>query len=136
MTRYYILLILFPILLSCNNERSTKSLIVGDKGFNYWLDTSSDSVFYFDYLDKNGKWLVFVRENGIFEKHETPYDVIRTEKWNLQDDSTIIIGESSIRRLLKLTKDSMIFTGNLREEKAIFIIAPDSLIPKEYRKMQ
>jgi len=133
MKKLCVLSILCIIILACNKKKSVEDLIVGDNGFKFWLNTASmnDSILYFDYFDKNGKWLVFVSENGVFEKHETPDDVVRTEKWYLKNDSTIVIGESSNFNLLRLNKDTMIFNSGI-----IMITPSKELVPKEYQKLQ
>lgn len=138
MKQFCLLFIVIAIFFSCDKKKlTTEELVVSSKGFNYWLDVNNeDSTLYFDYLDKNGKWLVFLYKNGIFEKHETPNDVVRTEEWHLQNDSTIVKGESSINNILKLTADTMILYNNLLNKTFEFIVAPDSLIPKEYKKIQ
>ncbi|MDH6309664.1 hypothetical protein M2451_002152 [Dysgonomonas sp. PFB1-18] len=136
MSKFCLFFIFIVVLSACTGKKSTEELIVGDKGFNYWMMIDDDSIQGFDYLDKNGKWLVFVIEDGAFEKHGLPHDVVRIEEWYMKNDSVIVIGESSVNEILKLTKDTMITYSHLWDRESVYIVAPDSLIPEEYRKFQ
>jgi len=135
----YLLLIVMITFFSCDKPKSIKELIVGDKGFKFWQmvnNESEDSVFYFDYFDKSGKWLPFVSENGKFDKHSTPSDVVRIDEWDLKDDSILVVGGTSISYILKITQDSLIEYNISNKEIQRYITAPDNLLPSKYNIFQ
>jgi len=138
MNKYY-LIVLLVIFSACNRQKTVEELIVGEKGYKYWVrvnDNQADSIFYVDYFDRNEKWTVFLIEAGELIKHELPDDVIRTERWRMKSDSTLLVGESSIINILRITKDSLIRYNHSRDKIYIFTTLPDSLIPENYRKFQ
>lgn len=126
---------------SCIKKTNKESLIYdGDKGFKYWLidnDRTSDSgSHFFTYFDKNGKWLGFyINAKGEFVENKSPEDVISVNTWSLSNDSTIILGWYP-NIIVKISKDTMITYNDRLKETTVYITSPDSLIPKEYQRIQ
>ncbi len=144
----FLLSLLLLIFFSCKKEITTESLIYGgDDGYKYWL-IEHDSLFdiessfydedprFFLYFDKYGKCLYFyINPIGEFVYNEPPPDVVIDKTWSLPNDSTITTGYYS-QRLVKITKDTMVLFNDYSKKDELYITAPDSLIPKEYKRFQ
>lgn len=121
--------------LSCQEKKDVKTLISGERGFKYWKFIESDPIepiSIFVYFDKNGKRYAFVKDDELFYKIDTPYDVIPSNTWNLKNDSILSYGPYDDLKI-SVTKDSLFV--DTKTNKILYIAAPDSLIPKEFLRI-
>ena len=131
-------LVLF-FLNSCK-ERSDPIGILTNRGYKYWLVAENryegGKTKYFYYFDMNKKYLVFFKSyrTGNFDKYDSG-DVVYPDEWELIND-TIIRLDMNLYFINSINKNEIILTGPCDGSLTRLISAPDSLIPKEYQKMQ
>ena len=135
--KWYILLVaIIFFIVSCKKESSIEELIAGEK-YKYWLvkDDYNNRAKLILYFDRKGKCISYIIDpKGIFKKEEAG-DIVYLETWELQAKDTIIIGGLE-RNIIKLNKDTL-FCYNKHFNFELFLLAaPDSIIPKEYRRLQ
>jgi len=137
--RIALLVLLIVALNSCNQKKTTESLITNGY-YKYWLvvrDTSEKSKAQnFYYFDKNGKWLVFQRgfSKKTFNKLDRG-DVYFIETWKLINDSSVDIGTRSYH-IGNITEDEFVFLFKEDGYNRKLVTAPDSMIPLHYQKIQ
>lgn len=138
--KYYFILFCFFFFFSCDKEHLVDEFIRG-KEYKYWinLDSLGTETRFYNYYDKNGKWLMFyINDYGEFIKNESKNsDIVYIEKWFLLNDSTIAYGtESNTYDIVKISKDTMINYNKYSNKYTVSVVAPTNKIPIEYRKLQ
>jgi len=125
---YFLFLIIPALIFSCQS-RSNQDILTGGN-YKYWMFKNyGGKGKVFEYFDKTGKCLRFVKIfNGDFEKYSWA-DEITSNYWNMPKYK-LINWRGNNFNIAELT-DSIFVVG-----RDTLIAAPDSLIPVNYRKLQ
>lgn len=148
----YIAILILILSIACGEqkEKSIEEKLRGDN-YKYWLaykyypspeiDTifSTEEHIYMNYYDKNGKYLLFCKQNmlsKVEKDSDNPIpDIVNSNTWRLEDDSILFVNDIGFQ--IKVLEDNMmILYSPYSKRYALYIAAPSSLIPKEYQKIQ
>jgi len=148
----YIYIILILILCACGKqkEKSIDEKLRGSS-YKYWLaykyypSTEIDTIFsteeyiYMNYFDKNGKYLLFYKQNLLSsvkkDSENSIPDIVNSNTWRLENDSVLIINDVGFQIKI-LEEDMMVLYSPYSKRYALYITAPDSLIPPKYHCIQ
>lgn len=135
--RLLIIILLTYLFSSCTKQKNSEDLITNGE-YKYWLVEDSNSKrksqrFY--YFDKEGRWKVFYKYvTGEFAEYDGG-DIVLMETWELISDSAVNIG-GKIYNIKKLTNKEFIFADPKGDYTKKLVLPSDSLIPKEFLKLQ
>ena len=128
------------LFLNSCQERSDQTDALTNRGHKYWLLTENrdegDKAIYFYYFDTNRKHLVFSKgyRTGIFAEVDSG-DVVYPDEWELINDKIIRLNKN-LYYIDIVDKNEIVLMSPCNGHLTRLISAPDSLIPKEYQKMQ
>jgi hypothetical protein len=127
------LTMLVTLVTACSKDGEMEYLVAGNE-YKYWISTDttkSDRVFYFD---RKGTFLVFFihyyTKKFYMIKHD---DLVYSNTWKLVNDSIV---ELDKQHGIILALTPKLFATKSESGLLILVAAPDSIIPKEFQKIQ